>query len=542
MVSLWPWKGSSTSPAEFEKTLSSLSAKIARATTRLDRHRQRSRRYRVLWTLYTSFAYLLYSIIIILVLGWHNWGPCEYTTLAGGPVVIYLVRFGLDKYYQYRISGTQSHLDELHRQRDATIEKLKEATKYNSTLQLLEKYGGESPKRLGPQTGTASGAVAGGGGGGGGGEGRDRGGAGIKKRDPRLRASFPLLGAGGRTGIPPPATANIPRKQPGSVPTTPIRFPPMNDQQNTPGPSNINSNPRQQEQPVQGPVDEPGFAANAFPPYQHGQQQAHSLQSHWYDRILDVLLGEDETLPQNRLALICNQCRLVNGQAAPGIRSLEEIGRWRCGSCGALNGEESETRKALAGIQEAATATDTAATAATAATNTNPNPNRGGQAARTRDRSQSHHPSLRPSDRGSRTGTDGAWEPISGRGSVSSEVDSAKFTTGDREADENTSILIEPTSSEGEEYYDYDYDYDGGVVDSDIEEEGEVDVEVEEAHEVDQDKEGEKNGLHKSGSGVGKSKKESEKAGRETGQKLGIDDGLTGIAARTRSKSPRKSP
>lgn len=114
MVSLWPWKvllllsrplaelqsfmsalantvlhrqGSVTSPAEFEKTLSTLSAKITRATARLDRHRQRSRRYRVLWTLYTSFAYLLYSIIVILVLGWHNWGPCEYSTVAGGPVV-----------------------------------------------------------------------------------------------------------------------------------------------------------------------------------------------------------------------------------------------------------------------------------------------------------------------------------------------------------------------------------------------------------------------------------------------------------------------
>lgn len=114
MVSLWPWKvllglssfspqcmsshvdtfvprqGSGTSPAEFEKTLSTLSAKIARATTRLDGYRQRSRRYRVLWTLYTSFAYLLYSIIVTLVLGWQNWGPCEYSTVAGGPVLCVL--------------------------------------------------------------------------------------------------------------------------------------------------------------------------------------------------------------------------------------------------------------------------------------------------------------------------------------------------------------------------------------------------------------------------------------------------------------------
>lgn len=53
-----------------------------------------------------------------------------------------------------------------------------------------------------------------------------------------------------------------------------------------------------------------------------------------------MLLGEDETLPHNRLALICQTCRLVNGQAAPGVKTLEEVGRWRCGGCGAWNGPE----------------------------------------------------------------------------------------------------------------------------------------------------------------------------------------------------------
>lgn len=52
------------------------------------------------------------------------------------------------------------------------------------------------------------------------------------------------------------------------------------------------------------------------------------------------MLGEDETLAKNRLALICSNCRLVNGQAPPGTRSLEEIGRWRCGGCGGWNGFE----------------------------------------------------------------------------------------------------------------------------------------------------------------------------------------------------------
>jgi hypothetical protein len=67
---------------------------------------------------------------------------------------------------------------------------------------------------------------------------------------------------------------------------------------------------------------------------------------------LDVLLGEDEMQPRNRMAMICGSCRLVNGQAPPGIKTLEELGRWRCGSCGAWNGEVSETTKILSTLRQ----------------------------------------------------------------------------------------------------------------------------------------------------------------------------------------------
>jgi len=30
----------------------------------------------------------------------------------------------------------------------------------------------------------------------------------------------------------------------------------------------------------------------------------------------------------------------VNGQAPPGARTLEDVGRWRCGGCSAWNGKE----------------------------------------------------------------------------------------------------------------------------------------------------------------------------------------------------------
>ena len=106
MVSFWPWKVSATpsvqylvfrksnraqtddsSPASFEKALSTLSNKITKSTEDLNSLRQRSRRFGLLWTLYSSFAYLLYSIILVLVVGWKNWGPVEYAAVAGGPPV-----------------------------------------------------------------------------------------------------------------------------------------------------------------------------------------------------------------------------------------------------------------------------------------------------------------------------------------------------------------------------------------------------------------------------------------------------------------------
>ena len=73
---------------------------------------------------------------------------------------------------------------------------------------------------------------------------------------------------------------------------------------------------------------------------------------HWYDRVLDLLLGEDETSPKNRIILICQKCRLVNGQAPPGTKSLAELGKWKCFGCGEVNGEEDEAVEAVEEMKE----------------------------------------------------------------------------------------------------------------------------------------------------------------------------------------------
>jgi hypothetical protein len=80
-------QGADNSPASFEKTLSTLSTKITQMTARLDSNRQQARRFKALWTLYSIFIYLLYSVIDVLVLGWESWGILEYGAVVGGPFV-----------------------------------------------------------------------------------------------------------------------------------------------------------------------------------------------------------------------------------------------------------------------------------------------------------------------------------------------------------------------------------------------------------------------------------------------------------------------
>ena len=232
---------------------------------------------------------------------------------------IYAVRTGTGKCFDYWIARTQRHLEDLQKERAETIEKLKVATKYNSTQQLLEKYGGETSKPTRPKT--------------------------EKQKSDSKRKPSQQQQPVTRTGIPPPPTANIPRASPNQPPSTPQNFSP-----HPPSPYGAQPQPHLSPQPPspfppQSP-DAPGFAPNAFP-----SAPQYIEQSHWYDRLLDVLLGEDETQPKNRIVLICKNCRLVNGQAPPGVKTLEGLGKWRCGGCGSMNGEESETTKVLADLR-----------------------------------------------------------------------------------------------------------------------------------------------------------------------------------------------
>jgi hypothetical protein len=271
--------------------------------------------------------YIIFALIVVLVLGSGRLKPPHYIGLVTSPLVIYGVRKLMALLFGWRIRQHEGQLEALRAQQEVKIRDLKKATKYDSTQELLKKYGGAGPKP------TVEKALQ----------------QGTKRKIAQPQQPQH------RTGLPPPPTANIP----GRVPQAPSTPPPYTAQRPNSPPSVVSTqsrssptihtpNPSARPRPIS--PDSPGFAPNAFdsnqfPPAPSSYQQS---SSHWYDRIIDVLLGEDETQARNRVVLLCQQCRLVNGQAPPGIKDLEELGRWRCGGCGAWNGTEKPRPENLA--------------------------------------------------------------------------------------------------------------------------------------------------------------------------------------------------
>lgn len=218
-----------------------------------------------------------------------------------------------------------SKLKDQQAERAKTIQKLKDATRYDSTLELLEKYGGGEARPKGKKKNTEEGAE------------NDGARKSPGKRQQRHDADTPR-----RTGIPPPATANIQRHGAVANPSTPQHAgtgPHHTSQQRVPSPRDA----------ITAGAE---FSPNAFDaarPHRvpGGQYEMAPLgsQNHWYDRIMDLLLGEDETASKNRIVLICKHCRLVNGQAPPGTNNLSDLGTWKCMGCGASNGEVDEGKR-----------------------------------------------------------------------------------------------------------------------------------------------------------------------------------------------------
>lgn len=139
----------------------------------------------------------------------------------------------------------------------------------------------------------------------------------------------------------PPATANIPRRQTTMNPENQSGPPPISPQNHDI--DLLSVAPPTKSVPTV--IETAEFAPNAFDSPTQFAPAPISTEPKWYDRLVNALLGEDETRPDRRLALICTQCRLVNGLAPPGALTLEEVGKWKCSGCGTWNGIEAPVSK-----------------------------------------------------------------------------------------------------------------------------------------------------------------------------------------------------
>lgn len=231
-----------------------------------------------------------------------------------------LLRKLVGAYFTYRTDTLSKRLKDQTEERAKTIQKLKDATKYDSTMELIEKYGGE--KKKDPAKDDKAGGQ-------------------------QQNQNHPNRPPANRTGLPPPPTANIQRSVSGPLP---VGLSPVgpNSGPSSPDPSLEAGAEFAPNAFSDAPMEPPSFTQQQHPqghPPQGYPAAPMPIESHWYDRIFDVLLGEDETAPKNRIVLICQSCRLVNGQAPPGTRSLAELGVWRCMACHAQNGEADEGKR-----------------------------------------------------------------------------------------------------------------------------------------------------------------------------------------------------
>lgn len=231
---------------------------------------------------------------------------------------VYVVRQIIKRYYEWRVNNIETSLESLREQQTETIEKLKAATKYDSTQALLDKY---------TKTATTTGAQA---------QAHQNNIQGNKELTPSGPGSQPVTPAGSLRKRKPtsstrPPVANI-------LPGQPLQTPPPPGPERELGPQDH----------IEGlPPGIPPHMLHGMPPPGMGMPPMGQFappppeeprQPQWYDRFLDVLLGEDETSAKNRFALICSNCRQVNGLAPPGTTNVEDV-RYICGRCGAENGK-----------------------------------------------------------------------------------------------------------------------------------------------------------------------------------------------------------
>ncbi|KAL1925718.1 uncharacterized protein VTP21DRAFT_601 [Calcarisporiella thermophila] len=290
-----------TDPSDWEKILSDLDSKIQKAELRLSEIKVRERRVVIVWLVYSLLAYSLYCIGFFSYLNrasdaWDSW-VLKLLPVLLGPAIVMGVKKTISMWYRRKQTSEESRLGHLRAKQKLKVEELKKRTAYYATKNLLDRYD-SSQRKTGqpPQISTPSG-----------------------KKPNHLGAGHPQTPGKPVQPIQPNLTTlrqrtPAPNAAPLAGNATPgnLKGSMMTQQPATPlvrAPSPTNENPNQRPNTLQS-----------------------TGQRNWYDRLVDVIVGDEG--PETKYALICENCFSHNGLVLP--QEVDDI-QYFCPNCKHFN-------------------------------------------------------------------------------------------------------------------------------------------------------------------------------------------------------------
>ncbi|KAG0001447.1 hypothetical protein BGZ79_004637 [Entomortierella chlamydospora] len=303
--------------SDYEKILSDLDSNIRKAEVRLSAINVRERRLSSLWLIYSVLAWIGYIVVFALYLHPQYVDEPQPWAFALAPIVvglpsIFVGRSLISVWYKRAKTNEESQLSLLRADQRLKVEELKKKTAYYSTKTLLERYDPSSKpsglRQIGPDGRPIPNAQ----------DGQPK----LQQpnmMDPglRQRQGMSVMNAQGiPVGQGHPAGVSSGVQRPGQGP------------QNDP---RVQGNYGPQQPPHFNPGQPNGRPNQYGPP---------STERHWYDKIVDVIVGDEG--PDTKYALICGQCYAHNGLALP--QEIEDI-QYICPKCNFFNPPRRKTQK-----------------------------------------------------------------------------------------------------------------------------------------------------------------------------------------------------
>jgi len=137
---------------DYENVLSKLAESIDKKKAQLADIRLRERRTTLLFTLYSFFLWVAYTAAWYLELLPRSWGTTDVLKVLKAlpvgavPVIIVFIRRLVQMFYSWRASSEEAALKKLLTEQKGKIAEIKKKTNYDSTRNLLEKYGETSAR------------------------------------------------------------------------------------------------------------------------------------------------------------------------------------------------------------------------------------------------------------------------------------------------------------------------------------------------------------------------------------------------------------